>query len=180
MGTYTNFVNLLDMAAVAIPAGFAGTKGFGVSLITAAFRDQVAIDLAARLQGTAAPQYAPAAAEVVVFGAHLTGFPLNHQLTELGARYAGEIRTAAAYRMYALDTTPPKPFVVRDADGASLPGERWLLSPAALGTFLTALPAPMSLGSVELDDGTWATGFVASAPNGTDITAAGGWRAHRQ
>ncbi len=180
MGTYTNFVNLLDMAAVAIPAGTAGTKGFGVSLIVPAFHDQVAIDLAARILDTQTPLYAPAATELVVFGAHMTGMPLNHQLTGLGARYAGEVRTAPAYRMFALDTKPPKPFVIRADDGASFPGERWQLSPAALGRFLAALPAPMSLGNVELEDGTWATGFVANQAAGQDITAAGGWRAHRR
>ncbi|MEU5153567.1 allophanate hydrolase [Glycomyces sp. NPDC021274] len=181
MGTYTNFVNLLDMAAVALPAGTAGTKGFGVSLIVPAFHDQVAIDLTARLQHTSAPLFAPAGSDLVVFGAHLTKQPLNHQLTDLGARYAGDVRTAPAYRMYALDTDPPKPLVIRaGTGGASLPGERWQLSPAALGRFLTALPAPMTLGGVELDDGTWATGFVASPASGADITAAGGWRAHRQ
>ncbi|MQM27037.1 allophanate hydrolase [Glycomyces albidus] len=179
MGTFTNFVNLLDMAAVAVPAGAAGTKGFGVSVIVPAFRDQVAIDLAARAGGADAPLFAPAAAELVVFGAHLTGMPLNHELTDLGARFAGEVATAPAYRMYELDTRPPKPLVVRADDGASLPGERWLLSPAALGAFLAALPAPMTLGKVELADGTWATGFVASAPSGEDITHKGGWRAHR-
>ncbi|MCH7230338.1 allophanate hydrolase [Glycomyces sp. L485] len=179
MGTYTNFVNLLDLAAVAVPAGSAGTKGFGVSVIVPAFDDQVAIDLAARIDGTEAPLYAPAEAEIVVFGAHLSGMPLNGQLTDLGARLAGEVTTAPRYRMYELDTAPPKPLVVRTEDGASLPGERWLLSPTALGRFLTDLPAPMSLGKVELSDGTWATGFVASEPSGADITAAGGWRAHR-
>lgn len=180
MGTYTNFVNLLDMAALALPAGRAGAKGFGVSLIVPAFHDQVAIDLAARLDNAPAPRYAPSGCDLVVFGAHLTGMPLNPQLTDLGARYVSEVRTAEAYRMYALDTEPPKPLVVRDEHGASLPGERWQLSPAALGRFLAALPAPMTLGKVELDDGTWATGFVASAPSGKDITAAGGWRAHRR
>jgi allophanate hydrolase len=180
MGTYTNFVNLLDMAAVAIPAGTAGTKGFGVSVIVPAFRDQVAVDLAARALAVEAPLLAPAEAELVVFGAHLTGMPLNHQLTGLGARYAGAVRTAAAYRMYELDTQPPKPLVVRTAGGASLPGERWLLSPAALGRFLHALPEPMTLGKVELADGTWTTAFVANEPAGRDITAAGGWRAHRR
>jgi allophanate hydrolase len=179
MGTYTNFVNLLDMAAVAIPAGRAGTKGFGVSVIVPAFCDQVAIDLAARAQGAEAPLYAPAETALIVFGAHLQGFPLNHQLTDLGARFAGEVTTAPAYRMYELDTQPPKPLVVRSAEGASLPGERWLLSPAALGRFLAALPAPMTLGKIELADGTWATGFVAGEPAGEDITAAGGWRARR-
>ncbi|MDA1360125.1 allophanate hydrolase [Glycomyces luteolus] len=180
MGTYTNFVNLLDMAAVAVPAGTAGTKGFGVSFIVPAFRDQVAVDLAARFLGVEAPRFGPAGADLVVFGAHLTGMSLNHQLTDLGARYGGEVRTAPAYRMFALDTDPPKPLVVRAGDGASLPGERWVLSPAALGRFLEALPAPMTLGKVELDDGTWATGFVAGAAAGEDITAAGGWKAWRQ
>lgn len=179
MGTYTNFVNLLDMAAVAIPAGRAGTKGFGVSVIVPAFNDQVAIDLAARAQGVEAPLFAPAATDLVVFGAHLQGFPLNHQLTDLGARFAGDVATAPAYRMYELDTVPPKPLVVRSENGASLPGERWRLSRAALGAFLAALPAPMTLGKVELADGTWATGFVANQPAGEDITAAGGWRARR-
>ncbi|RRR98391.1 allophanate hydrolase [Glycomyces terrestris] len=178
MGTYTNFVNLLDMAAVAVPSGTAGTKGFGTSVIVPAFHDQVALDLAARAAAVPAPLVAPAA-DLVVFGAHLTGMPLNHQLTDLGARYAGEVATAPAYRMYELPTAPPKPLVVRTGDGASLPGERWLLSPAALGAFLAALPAPMSLGKVELADGAWATGFVAAAPAGPDITGAGGWRAHR-
>jgi allophanate hydrolase len=179
MGTYTNFVNLLDMAAVAVPAGGAGTKGFGVSLIVPAFHDQVALDLAARLQHTEAPVYVTEGADLVVFGAHLTGMPLNHQLTDLGARYSGDVRTAPAYRMYALDTVPPKPLVVRTGTGgASLPGERWRLSPAALGAFLAALPAPMSLGKVELADGAWATGFTAAEASGIDITAAGGWREH--
>jgi allophanate hydrolase len=81
--------------------------------------------------------------------------------------------------MYELDTAPPKPLVVRSTNGTSLPGERWQLSPAALGTFLAALPAPMTLGNVELADGTWTTGFVANEPAGRDITGAGGWRAHR-
>jgi allophanate hydrolase len=179
MGTYTNFVNLLDMAAVAVPAGRAGTKGFGVSVIVPAFHDQIAIDLAARAQGVTPPLYAPAETALVVFGAHLRGFPLNHQLTDLGARFAADVATAPAYRMYELDTEPPKPLVVRSEGGASLPGERWLLSPAALGRFLEALPAPMTLGKVELADGTWATGFVAGEPAGRDVTAAGGWRAHR-
>lgn len=179
MGIYTNFVNLLDMAAVSVPAGTAGTKGFGVSLIVPAFADQIAIDLAARLQGVAAPRYAPAGAELVVFGAHLSGMALNGELTGAGARFAGAVATAPAYRMYELDTDPPRPLVVRAEDGASLPGERWLLSPAALGRLLSGLPAPMTLGPVELSDGAWATGFVSNPPGGADITAAGGWRAHR-
>lgn len=178
MGTYTNFVNLLDMAAVAVPAGQAGTKHFGISVITPAFADQIAIDLAARYLDVPAPLFAPADTELVVFGAHMKDMPLNHQLTDLGARYDGDVTTACAYRMHALDTTVPKPFIVRDRAGTSLPGERWLLSPAALGTFLHALPAPMTLGPIELADGTWTTGFTANPPAGADITDKGGWRAH--
>nr|WP_204745529.1 allophanate hydrolase [Glycomyces paridis] len=178
LGTYTNFVNLLDLAAVAVPAGTAGTKHFGISVVTAAFADQIGADIAARFLGEHPPLIAPGGTDLVVFGAHMTGMPLNGQLTDLGARFIGDVRTAPAYRMHALDTAPPKPFVTRSELGASLPGERWLLAPAALGRFLADLPAPMTLGKIELDDGTWATGFCATAPTGTDITAAGGWRAH--
>ena len=120
--------------------------------------------------------------ELVVFGAHLRGGPLAQQLTDLGARWAGEIRTAPRYRMTVLATTPPKPGITRvpgGAVGASLLGHRWLLSPEALGLFLDALPAPMQLGKVEFDDGSWRTGFGcdASAATGTDISAYGSWPA---
>ena len=120
--------------------------------------------------------------ELFVAGAHLSGMPLNHQLTERGARLVGEARTAARYRLYALDTTPPKPGVVRvEDDGASLPGEVWALSPAALGTFLAAIPQPMALGEVELDDGRTVVGFLCepiALEGARDITATGGWRAY--
>lgn len=122
------------------------------------------------------------ALELVVFGAHLRGGPLAGELTDLGAEWAGEVRTAPRYRMSVLSTTPPKPAVTRVRDGeegVSLLGHRWLLSPAALGLFLAALPAPMQLGKVEFDDGTWRTGFCcdASAAVGPDISAYGGWSA---
>ena len=84
--------------------------------------------------------------ELVVFGAHLRGGPLSHQLTDLGAHWAGEIFTAPRYRMSVLATVPPKPAITRvadDSEGVSLMGHRWLLSPAALGLFLDALPAPI-------------------------------------
>ena len=120
--------------------------------------------------------------ELVVFGAHLRGGPLSHQLTDLGARWDGEIATAPRYRMSVLPTVPPKPAVTRVPDGtagASLMGHRWLLSPAALGLFLAALPAPMQLGKVEFDDGTWRTGFScdATAATGPDISRYGSWPA---
>lgn len=120
--------------------------------------------------------------ELVVFGAHMQGGPLSHQLTDLDARWAGEITTAPRYRMTVLPTQPPKPAVTRVPEGSpgvALLGHRWLLSPRALGLFLAALPAPMQLGKVEFDDGTWRTGFSCdgSAANGPDISQYGSWPA---
>jgi allophanate hydrolase len=120
--------------------------------------------------------------ELVVFGAHLRGGPLAHELTDLGAQWAGEITTVPRYRMSVLPTDPPKPAVTRVPDGTpgtSIMGHRWLLSPRALGLFLAALPAPMQLGKVEFDDGTWRTGFscAASADTGPDISHYGSWPA---
>ncbi|WP_076482822.1 allophanate hydrolase [Williamsia sterculiae] len=169
MGTYTNFCNLFDLCAIAIPAGIVdeGARGiaqFGVSLLSTAHRDAVLLDIAARLTGdrstTTWPEPAGAATtELAVFGAHLRGQPLEHQLTDLGARWAGEIATAPSYRLVALDTRPAKPGLVPDSAGRSIRGEKWVLSPAALGRFLTALPDPMTLGAITLDDGSTITGF---------------------
>ncbi|GKU36063.1 allophanate hydrolase [Mycobacterium montefiorense] len=188
MGTYTNFCNLFDMCAVAVPAGTAGEAQFGVTVLGRAFDDAVALDIAARLTGDALSEASwPLAVarnvELVVFGAHLRAGPLAHQLTDLGASFAGAATTAPRYRMAVLDGDLPKPAVTRTPDGTvgtALTGHRWLLSPAALGTFLAALPAPMQLGKVELADGTWCTAFgcdAAVAAAGTDISCYGGWAA---
>ncbi|WP_370069745.1 allophanate hydrolase [Mycobacterium sp. MAA66] len=188
MGTYTNFCNLFDLCGVAVPTGTAGDAQFGVTVLARAFEDAVALDIAAIASDTEAPEEVwPLAAadnvELVVFGAHLRGGALVHQLTDLGARWAGELTTAPRYRMTRLASTPPKPIVARVADaaaGAALKGQRWLLSPAALGRFLAALPAPMQLGKVEFDDGTWRTAFgggIAAADGGADISEYGGWEA---
>ena len=189
MGRYTNFCNLFDMCAVAIPAGTtADGAQFGITLLANAFRDAMLADLAARFlampQGVAWPESAGAAGvELAVFGAHLRDQPLADQLSSRGARWAGELKTAPNYRLYALDTEPPKPGLVRVAEhGATIVGERWLLSPAALGQFLAELPAPMSLGSIELDNGSWITGFGcdhAALAGARDITSYGGWLAFR-
>jgi allophanate hydrolase len=186
LGVYTNCANLLDLCAVAVPAGEADGGQFGVTVLAPAFHDAVAADIAGLLTtGTAAPRdpvTGGAPIELFVAGAHLSGMPLNHQLTERGARLLGEARTAPHYRLFALDTQPPKPGVVRvAADGAALPGEVWLLSPAALGTFLAAIPRPMALGEVELDDDRTVVGFLCepiALAGARDITAAGGWRAY--
>ena len=184
LGTYTNFCNLLDMAAVAFPSAPAQGAPFGVMMVVPAFHDQVALDLAARLLGVPSGDPLPDnGIELTVFGAHLRGQPLNGQLEALGARFVAPVRTSDAYRLVALDTTPPKPGLVRvdPGRGAPISGEKWLLSPAGLGTLLARLPAPMSLTSVELADGTWVVGFGCSqeaALRSSDITGFGGWAAY--
>ncbi|GAB2481714.1 allophanate hydrolase [Nocardiopsis aegyptia] len=183
LGTYTNFVNLLDMAAVAVPAGEADGHAFGVSLVTGAFEDQVALDLAAVLTGEDPGEaVSEQGIELAVFGAHLRGQPLNHQLTDRGARFVEETETSAEYRMVALPTTPPKPGVLRVREGGgALRCEVWRISRAALGTFLVHLPAPMMLGSVTLADGRRVVGFgceASAAEDAEDITGHGGWLAY--
>lgn len=148
--------------------------------------DAVALDVAAALTGCTIDDVWPLTVadpqELVVFGAHLLGGPLTHQLTDRGARWAGELTTAPRYRMTVLPSTPAKPAVCRVPDGsagAALYGQRWLMSAAALGRFLAALPAPMQLGKVEFADGSWRTAFGcdAAAADGTDISGYGGWPA---
>jgi allophanate hydrolase len=186
LGIYTNFCNLFDLCAVAVPAGQADGGEFGVTVLARAFADRVAVDIAALITESpaAAPGSAlgPPAIELLVVGAHRTGQPLNGQLTALGARFAQTVHTADRYKMYALDTVPPKPGLVRvEEDGEAVEGELWLLGAAALGTFLAALPEPMVLGPVTLADGRTVVGFgceplaVAGAP---DITRFGSWPAY--
>ncbi len=186
LGIYTNFCNLFDLCAVAVPAGQADGGEFGVMVLARAFADRVAADVAALITGSpaAAPGTAlgPPAVELLVIGAHRTGQPLNGQLTALGARFAQTVHTADSYKMYVLDTEPPKPGLVRvDEDGEAIEGELWLLPAAALGRFLADLPGPMVLGPVTLADGRTVVGFgceplaVAGAP---DITHHGSWPAY--
>ena len=120
---------------------------------------------------------------VAVVGAHLEGQPLNHQLTDLGGRLVATTRTAACYRFYALDTVPPKPGLVRvaDGEGAGIEAEVWALRPAAFGTFVDAVPAPLVIGRVRLEDGTDVAGFLCepiAIGTGVEITELGGWRAY--
>ncbi|MCE0538237.1 allophanate hydrolase [Kineosporia rhizophila] len=197
MGTYTNFCNLFDLCAVAVPSGTAGEDQFGVTVLARPFHDAVALDLAERVQlltdSVAAAGAAPARETVVpwppvnteqllVVGAHLKGQPLARELEALGARWAGPARTAPAYTLSALDTVPPKPGLERvGPGGSSIVGELWELSTGALGAFLAGLPAPMNLGRVELDNGSWVAGFgctVEAARAGKDITEHGGWLAY--
>ncbi|MDJ0393698.1 allophanate hydrolase [Rhodococcus sp. G-MC3] len=184
LGTFTNFCNLLDMAAVAVPgAPTAAGDPFGVMVLVPTFDDQVALDLAAAIVGVDAPVLVDAGLDVLVVGAHMKGFPVHHQLTDRGARFLGDVVTSDAYRLVDLGTTPPKPGLVRHGPGLGAPiaGELYRMSAVGLGTFLAGLPAPMGLTSVELSDGRAVTGFCCSydaAEAGIDITEFGGWRAY--
>ncbi|MFN7194125.1 MAG: allophanate hydrolase, partial [Rhodospirillales bacterium] len=116
---------------------------------------------------------------------HLTGMPLNSQLTHRSAKLVRVAATAKSYRLYALaNTTPPKPGLVRvDRAGEAIALEIWEMSLAAFGSFVAEVPAPMAIGTLELDDGTWCKGFVCepgALADAEDITAHRGWRAYLQ
>ncbi|WP_345801665.1 allophanate hydrolase [Microbacterium sp. AZCO] len=176
MGRYTNFANLLDLSALAVPAGFVGGLPFGVMLTGATFADRTLAQLAERI-------VAPAI-DVLVVGAHLRGQPLNVQLVEAGGTFVDDVRTSADYRLYALATTPPKPGLARSsAGGAPIAGEVWRLPAAGFARFVAALPQPMGIGAVVLEDGRTVAGFLCEAlalEGADDITAHGGWRAFRE
>lgn len=173
LGRFTNSANLLGLCAVAVPGGTVEGRPFGVMLLGPAGADDRVAEIAALLQPPV---------RLAVVGAHLSGQPLNPQLLALGARLAATTTTAPDYRLYALDTVPPKPGLARvAAGGAPVEAEVWELSPAALGTLAAALPRPMALGRVTLCDGTEATGFLcepAALTDAPDITHHGGWRAY--
>ncbi|MFT4307061.1 MAG: allophanate hydrolase [Microbacterium sp.] len=174
MGRYTNFANLLDRSALAVPAGVVDGRPFGVMLTGAPFADRTLAQLAERL---CAPPV-----DLLVVGAHLRGQPLNHQLVAAGGSFVAEVETAPDYRLYALATTPPKPGMARvDAGGAAVPGELWRLPAAGFGGFVAALPEPMGIGQARLSDGTSVAGFLCEAvalADAVDITPFGGWRAY--
>ncbi|WP_392669188.1 allophanate hydrolase [Streptomyces sp. LN785] len=171
LGRFTNSTNLFDLCAVAAPAGEVGGLPFGVMLIGPAHTD-------ARLARISALLTPPA--RVAVAGAHLTGQPLNPQLLELGARLVDTTVTAPVYRLHALRTAPPKPGLERvDKGGAAIEVEVWQLPPEGLGRLASELPSPMTLGRVELADGTTAPGFLCepyALAEAEDITEYGGWR----
>ncbi|MET0052572.1 MAG: allophanate hydrolase [Candidatus Thiodiazotropha sp.] len=197
LGTYTNFMNLLDLAAVAVPGGFRddGLPN-GVTLFAPAFTDPALLGVASRLQGrlvdtlgaTGLPlQASPVAAPsrsghvpVAVCGAHMEGLPLNHQLRERGGRLLSKTTTSADYRLYLLPGGPPyRPGLVRSDDGAAVELEVWELPLINLGDFLEQIPAPLGLGRVELADGSRVTGFLCESyilGESRDITRFGGWR----
>ena len=187
LGYYTNFVNLLDLAAVAVPGGFRSNGlPFGISFIGRAHSDEALMSFAARFLGEQAvsPGPPPGCVEVAVVGAHLTGQPLNHQLTSRGARLMRTCRTSRDYRLYALaNTTPPKPGLVREP-GFTGPGielEVWAVPSTRFGSFVAEIPSPLGIGSVVLDDGRTVKCFICepyAVAGARDITSHGGWRAY--
>jgi len=201
LGYYTNYMNLLDCAGVAVPAGFlANGLPWGVTLVGKALRDRALLSFANRLQQTLklppgatmqalpptrATMRSPCAATipVVVCGAHLAGLALNWQLRERGARLECATRSAAAYRLYALPGGPPlRPALVRDtAQGAAIEVEVWQVPSAEFGGFVAGIPAPLGIGKVELGDGRWLPGFICEAgglAGAVEVTRFGGWRAY--
>ena len=192
LGLYTNFVNLLDMSAIAVPAGFrANGTGIGVSLIGPAWSDARLLELAARYLRVASLPPPPeldraprsACVQLAVVGAHLAGMPLNWQLSSRGARLVRRTRTAPVYRLYAMaGQTPPKPALVHVATGGgAIELEVYELEVSAFGSFVAEVPPPLAIGTVTLEDGTSVHGFVAeprALEGALDITASGGWRAY--
>jgi allophanate hydrolase len=197
LGRYTNFVNLMDLAAVAVPAGFTPTRlPFGVSLIAPAWSDADLLALAARLQrasvstigatGLPLPAAEPATTgadlvDIMVCGAHMSGLPLNKQLLERGAWQVSTTRTAPIYRFYALPGGPPfRPGLVQVSDdGVAIDVEVWRMPMEHFGSFVAGIPAPLGIGKVKLEDGSSVSGFLCESlgvAKATDISALGGWR----
>lgn len=198
LGLYTNFVNLLDLAAIALPAGFGpGGLPFGVTLVGPAFSETALAMLAdalhiaigagagkSRAHPTARATPPPHEATIIVAGAHLSGMVLNHELTSRGAELIAATRTAPDYKLFALATTPPKPGLTHSPGfaGDGIAVELWGISLLGFARFIAALPAPMGIGKVRLADGSTHPGFLCEAhalDGAEDITRHGGWRAYR-
>ena len=200
LGTFTNFMNLLDLAGVAVPAGFSAEGlPFGVTLIGPAFSDCGLLELAERYLrllkpflgsgkvtyptgGGSTPTPHRKMAQLAVAGAHLSGLPLNHQLTERGAVLVETTTTAPDYRLYALpQTNPPKPGLIRTEPGAgkSITVELWEMTHEAFGSFVESVPPPLSVGTLRLQNGRLVKGFLCESiavKQAEDISRFGGWR----
>ena len=195
LGTYTNFVNLLDLCAIAAPSSLrADGLPSSVTLIAPSGADGLIAGVAAQIEARLRPADSPAPQakaraprdriEIAVVGAHLSGLSLNRELVELGAAFSREVETPADYRLFALPgSSPPKPGLLRvgDGAGASIKAEVWTLDPAAFGAFVADIPAPLGIGAIRLSDGGSVKGFLVEAEavkGAEDISRFGGWRAY--
>ncbi|KJS08814.1 MAG: allophanate hydrolase [Gammaproteobacteria bacterium BRH_c0] len=198
LGYYTNFMNLLNCAAVALPVGFLGNGlPWGVTAFTPAGGDRALLRLAVqylsdnalplgatgleRSEETFSQAPSPDWIDVVVCGAHLSGYPLNHQLTSRGARLKAATRSSPHYKFYALAGGPPfRPGMVRvEEGGAAIEVEVWAVPADKFGSFVAGIPAPLGIGKVELADGSWVPGFICEPcgiEGARDITELGSWR----
>lgn len=192
LGTYTNFVNLLDLCGIAVPTvpRRDGRPG-SVTLLARAGRDALTAALAAQIQhsppvadaATTAPGPMPGEIAIAVVGAHMSGLALNHELVARGGRFLAQGATAPRYRLHALAGGPPaRPGLIRvERGGASVALEIWALPAAGFGDFVAAVPAPLAIGTLALSDGTAVKGFLvepAGLEGAEDITGFGGWRAY--
>jgi allophanate hydrolase len=191
LGRYTSFVNLLDQCAITVPVALQpdGVPR-GLTVIGPAWTDARVAAVGAELAGEPCPHGDPAADSpapsvdtpvvLAVVGAHLTGQPLNHQLTDRGGTLLRSGTTSDDYRLYALHTEPPKPGLLRVRTGGQpIEVELWELSPAAFGDFVANIPAPLGIGRVRLDDGSDVAGFLCepvAVQGAEDISIHGGWR----
>jgi hypothetical protein len=204
VGLYTTFVNLLDLAAISVPASFTGEGlPFGITLIAPAFKDGILASLGAamhqtsglpagrpakgwsgwRVPGLSGPRLPTGIASLAVAGLHLSGQPLNGQLLEVGARLRGKVRTAPEYRLYALRRGDRHfPGLVKQVEGGgSIELEVWHLTLSALGRFMLKVKPPLVIGTVRLHGGEEVLGFLCESHavgDAEEITGHGGWMAY--
>ncbi len=196
LGHYTNFMNLLDLAATAVPAGFQNDGlPFGVTLVAPPHQDGPLLHLASRMQQALGgelgatdhtlPPAEPLAllpdgeVRVAVVGAHLSGLPLNHQLTERHARRVSATQTASQYRLYALPDGKRPGLIQVSEGGAAIACEVWEMPASQFGSFVAGIPAPLGIGKLALADGSVVNGFICEGigiADAQDITDYGGWR----
>ena len=194
LGTYTNFVNLLDLCAIAVPWGVRGDGlPSSVTLIGPAGADGLIAGVAAAIHNRIGLSTSPPQAtssipsdriEIAVVGAHLSGLPLNRELLELGASFLREVETTSDYRLFALlGSSPPKPGLLRvgEGAGAAIKAEIWTLDHAGFGAFVAKIPAPLGIGTVRIKHGESVKGFLVEAEAvkaAEDVSRFGGWRAY--
>src|SRR6185436_4726707 len=200
LGHYTNFVNFFRLSALSLPAGFRRDgMPFGITFVGHSGWDRMLLEFGAQWQrkvplplGKTESRLPDPSADptstlderisIAVVGAHMSGLPLNSELTAIGAKLKAALRTAPLYRFYALPGGPPhRPGLVRVAKGgASIELEVWSVPKHAVAEFVAGIPAPLGIGTIELDDSTKVQGFLCenyATEGAKDITSFGGWRA---